>query len=468
MDLWQLDATDLARLIRNGQASAVEAVDSILKRLHKVNPAINAIVRVYESEARAAAETADAARARGHALPPLHGVPVTIKINVDVAGQPTDNGVVPLKDLIAQEDSPVAANLKHAGAIVIGRTNAPAFSMRIFSDNALHGRTLNPRDPSVTPGGSSGGAGAATATGIGAIAHGNDIGGSVRIPAYCNGVVGLRTGFARIPSFNPTSANVGRPPGAVLMAVQGPHTRTVRDARLALEVMARGDRRDWRWNDVPMQGPPPARPIKVAIVPEFPGAKTHPAQAAAVRRAGKHLQAAGYVVEEILPPDLERGVELWHMICVTDVFGGLWPQMQKMGDPDGIAAMRCWLELHKPVDLSTYVAALAEREGVLFRWMSFLQQWPLVILPTLADLPPKQVADVTVEGQKQVLDSMRPALIAPLLGLPGLAVPVGSHGKLRTGVQIMAMRNREDLCLDAGEVIEAAEGVVTPVDPVAA
>ena len=468
MDLWQLDATDLARLIRNGQASAVEAVDSVLKRLHKVNPAINAVVRVYEDEARTAAETADAARARGHALPSLHGVPVTVKINVDVAGQPTDNGVVALKELIAREDSPVAANLKHAGAIIIGRTNAPAFSMRIFSDNALHGRTLNPRDPSVTPGGSSGGAGAATATGIGAIAHGNDIGGSVRIPAYCNGVVGLRTGFARIPSFNPTSANVGRPVGAVLMAVQGPHTRTVRDTRLALEVMARGDRRDWRWNDVPMQGPPPARPIRVATVPEFPGAKTHPAQTAAVRLAGKHLQAAGYVVEEILPPDLERGVELWHMICVTDVFGGLWPQMQKMGDPDGIAAMRAWLELHKPVDLPTYVSALTEREGMLFRWMSFLQQWPLIILPTLADLPPKQVADVTVEGQRQVLDSMRPALIAPLLGLPGLAVPVGSHDKLRTGVQIMAMRNREDLCLDAGEVIEAAEGVVTPIDPVPA
>jgi amidase len=465
MELWQLDATDLARLIRNGQASAREAVDSVLARLRKVNPAINAVVRVYEEEARTAAETADAARARGHALPPLHGVPVTVKVNVDVAGQPTDNGVVALKDFVAQEDSPVVANLKHAGAIIIGRTNAPAFSMRIFSDNALHGRTLNPRDPSVTPGGSSGGAGAATATGIGAIAHGNDIGGSVRIPAYCNGVVGLRTGFARIPSFNPTSANVGRPVGAILMAVQGPHTRTVRDARLALEVMARGDRRDWRWNDVPMRGPPPARPIRVAIVPEFPDSKTHPAQAAAVRQAGRHLQAAGYVVEEMLPPDLERGVELWHMICVTDVFGGLWPQMQKMGDPDGIAAMRSWLELYKPVDLPTYVAALTEREGMLFRWMSFLQQWPLVILPTLSDLPPKQGADTTVVGQKAVLESMRPALIAPLLGLPGLAVPVGSHGRLRTGVQIMGMRNREDLCLDAGEVIEAGEGTIVPIDP---
>jgi len=114
----------------------------------------------------------------------------------------------------------------------------------------------------------------------------------------------LRTGFARIPSFNPTVAKSGRAVGGVLMAVQGPHTRTVRDSRLALEAMARRDNRDWRWNDVPMQGAPPARPIKVAIVPEFPGSKTHPAQAAAVRQAGKHLQGAGYVVEEIMPPEL--------------------------------------------------------------------------------------------------------------------------------------------------------------------
>jgi len=465
MDLWQYDATGLAQLIRTGRASAKEAVDSVLGRLHKVNPAINAVVRVYEQEARATAETADAARARGHALPPLHGVPVTIKINVDVQGQPTDNGVIPLKDFIAQEDSPVVANLRHAGAIIIGRTNAPAFSMRIFSDNALHGRTLNPRDPSVTPGGSSGGAGAATAVGIGAIAHGNDIGGSIRFPAHCNGVVGLRTGFGRIPSFNPTAANAGRPIGGILMAVQGPHTRSVRDARLALEVMARGDVRDWRWSDVPMRGAPPARPIKVALVPEFPGTKTHPAQSAAVRHAAAHLQAAGYVVEEVLPPDLERGVELWHEIIATEAHAMLWPNMQKMGDADGIAAMRSWFELAKPVDLATYMKALAEREGVLFRWMTFMQQWPLVIMPVLADLPPKQVTDTTVEGQHAIFDSMRPSLMCPLLGLPGLAVPVGSHEKLRTGVQIMAMRNREDLCLDAGEVIEAAEGVVTPIDP---
>ena len=147
-DLWRLDATELARLIRLGRVSSREATQSCLSRLHAVNPAINAVVRVLEKEALAAADAADAAQARGDALGPLHGVPVTVKVNTDQAGCPTDNGVVAFRDAIATEDSPVVANLKRAGAIIIGRTNTPAFSMRIFADNALHGRTLNPRDPS--------------------------------------------------------------------------------------------------------------------------------------------------------------------------------------------------------------------------------------------------------------------------------------------------------------------------------
>jgi len=140
--------------------------------------------------------------------------------------------------------------------------------------------------------------------------------------------------------------------------------------------------------------------------------------------------------------------------------------MQKMGDPDAIASMKAWLELHNPVDVATFISALTERDGLMLRWMTFFQEWPLLILPTLCDLPPRQATDTTPDGQKEILTSARVALLAPLFGLPGLAVPVGSHGKLRTGVQILAMRNREDLCLDAGEVIEAAEGVVMPIDPV--
>jgi amidase len=184
-----------------------------------------------------------------------------------------------------------------------------------------------------------------------------------------------------------------------------------------------------------------------------------------VRQAGKHLQGAGYVVEEVLPPDIERGIDLWHEITATDVTTDMWERMQKMGDPDAIASMKGWLEIRKPVDLATYVRAFSQREALAYRWMAFFQQYPLLVLPTLCDLPPKQVTDITTEGHREIMESMRSCLLAPLLGLPGLAVPVGGHGKLRTGVQIMSMRNREDLCLDAGEVIEAAEGVVTPIDP---
>jgi amidase len=350
-DLWRLDATELARLIRLGRVSSREVAQSCLSRLHAVNPAINAVVRVLEKVALAAADAADAAQARGDALGPLHGVPVTVKVNTDQAGCPTDNGVVAFRDAIATEDSPVVTNLKRAGAVIIGRTNTPAFSMRILADNALHGRTLNPRDPSISAGGSSGGAGAAIATGIGPIAHGKDIGGSVRIPAFFNGVVGLRVSLGRIPSYNP-SQQVARPIGAQLMAVQGPLTRSVRDARLALAVMAHGDPWDTRWADVPLEGPPLPRPIRVALVPQNPGGGfIHPAQAEAVRQAGRHLAAAGYAVEEVTPPDLNEIIETWHRICSTDVLGAVAPRVEEFGDADARTSMRLWLELFPPTDI---------------------------------------------------------------------------------------------------------------------
>jgi amidase len=463
-DLWQLDATDLGRLIRLGQASAHEATVSVLDRLHAVNPRINAVVQEFDAEALAAAAAADAAQAEGAALGPLHGVPVTIKVNVDQKGHATTNGVVAFKDVVAREDNPVVANLRNAGAIIVGRTNTPAFSMRLVTSNDLHGRTLNPLDPAVSPGGSSGGAGAAIATGIGPIAHGNDIAGSVRVPAYCNGVVGLRVGLGRIAAFNPSQPSA-RGIAGQLMAVQGPLTRTVRDARLAVSVMARGDARDTRWSDVPLTGPAPARPIRVALVPDLPGSFTHPAQAEAVRAAGRHLQAAGYAVEETLPPDIEEVVQVWHDIGSADALTALSPQMEKLGDEAGKASLRHWLALFPAKDIQAVLRALAHRDLLLHRWQRFLVHTPLVIMPTLANLPPLQDEDITLDGQRRVMDSIRACLIAPALGLCGLQLPVGRHGALRTGVQITTARFREDLALDAGEVIEAAEGVVTPIDP---
>jgi amidase len=466
MDLWRLDATDLAQRIRLGQVSSREAVASCLARVDAVNPRLNAIVRRLDEEALAAADAADAARAAGSVLGALHGVPVTTKVNTDQRGHPTDNGVAAFKDLIAPEDAPVVANLRRAGAIFIGRTNTPAFSMRAYTENDLHGRTYNPRDLTVSPGGSSGGAGAAVAAGMGPIAHGNDIAGSVRIPAYCNGVVGLRVGLGRVPAFN-TTATAPRPIGAQLMSTQGPLTRTVRDARLALAVMAKGDPRDTRWVDAPLAGPSPPRPLRVALAPVIPGGFTHPAQSEAVRTAGRHLAAAGYAVEEVLPPEIEEAARLWHVIGSGDVFRTLGPNIEAMGGADAVNSMRLWLDLAPaPADSGAVLDALAQRDRLLFLWQTFFRQHPLVIMPTLCDLPPPFGQDLTLEGQRTLMDSLRVSLLAPLLGLAGLAVPVGVHGSLRTGVQIVPARFREDLALDAGEVIEAAEGVVQPIDPV--
>ena len=462
--LWQLDATELAFQIRTGRVSAREATQACLARMDAVNGKLNAVVQRFDEEALTMADAADAARARGDALGPLHGVPVTTKENVDQRGRATTNGVAANASHVAIEDSPVVANLRNAGAVFIGRTNTPAYSMRIITNNDVHGRTLNPRDAVITPGGSSGGAGAAIASGMGPIAHGNDIGGSVRIPAYCNGVVGLRVSLGRIAAFNP-SQPAARGIGGQLMSVQGPLTRSVRDARLALSVMARGDARDTRWADVPLRGPAAPRPIRVALVPEVPGGFTHPAQVAAVRRAGAALAAAGYLVDEYLPPDIEAVVQLWHDIGSTDVFPALWPLMQKHGDEGGRTSMQLWRTLVPGKDLAGFTAALAQRDGLLQRWQTFFVDTPLVLMPTLADLPPPQDEDLTLAGQRRVLDSLRACLVAPALGLCGLALPVGSYGHLRTGVQIHAARFREDIVLDAGEVIEAAEGVVQPIDP---
>ncbi len=179
-ELWQMTAAEIAALVRARKASAAEVCRAALGRLDAVNPAINAVVQRTDDEAIRTAAAIDAAYARGEDPGPLAGVPVTIKVNVDQAGYATTNGLRLQEGLVAREDNPLVANLKRAGAVIVGRTNTPAFSLRWFTRNSLHGHTRNPVNPALTPGGSSGGAASAVAAGICAIGHGNDIGGSIR------------------------------------------------------------------------------------------------------------------------------------------------------------------------------------------------------------------------------------------------------------------------------------------------
>ncbi|WP_242662349.1 amidase, partial [Teichococcus deserti] len=250
-ELWRLTASEVAAKVAAKAVSARDVAQDALARLAAVNPAINAVVQEMPEQALAAADAVDAAIAKGQPVGPLAGVPVTVKVNVDQVGFATTNGLRLQKDLVATEDNPVVANLKKAGAVIIGRTNTPAFSLRWFTRNSLHGHTKNPRNPALTPGGSSGGAGAAVAAGIGAIGHGTDIGGSIRYPAYACGIHGLRPTLGRIPAWNPSGPE--RAIGAQLMAVSGPLARSIADIRLSLAAMAAEDVRDPWWVPAPLE-----------------------------------------------------------------------------------------------------------------------------------------------------------------------------------------------------------------------
>lgn len=467
-ELWKLDGVEIARLVRERQVSCRDVTDQVLGRLDAVNPKINAVVRPLHDEARAAADAADAAVRSGAALGPLHGVPVTIKVNLDQAGHPTDNGVVAFKDLIAPRDNPTVANLRKAGAIIVGRTNTPCFSMRWFTDNDLHGLTLNPWTRERTAGGSSGGAAAATASGIGAIGQGNDIAGSIRYPAYCCGLVGLRPTYGRIPAFNHTVTS-HRAISAALFAVQGPLTRTVRDARLAFRAMAVPDAHDPRCVDLPLDGPRPARPVRVALVADPAGrGGVAPEVAAAMRQAAQWLGEAGYAVEAVEPPMMGEAIDLWGKICMDDTIAALEPMVAKYGD-DGIKqALGYWRDFFPTRGPASVLEGLAERDTVLRQWEVFQQTYPLVLTFVSAELPFRVGEDVeSAATTARLMRAQSIQLAVPVLGMPAVSVPTGTVGGVPVGVQIIGPRYREDLCLAAAEAIEARAGLALPVEPFA-
>jgi amidase len=464
--IWRWDAATVAAAIRTGTISSREATQAVLGRLEAVNPKLNAVTVVLAEAALAAADRADAARRRGEGTGPLHGVPVTIKENVDQEGAATTNGVVAYKDVVATADSPQVANWKRAGAIVVGRTNTPAFSLRWDTDNELRGRTFNPWHRDRTPGGSSGGAAAALASGIAPLAHGNDLGGSVRYPAYCCGVTGIRPTLGRIPAHNATVTEE-RPVGMQLMSVQGPLARRVADVRLGLAAMSARDPRDPWWVPAPLVGPPPARPIRVALTVDPGRAGVHPAVADAVRKAGTALADAGYAVEEVEPPDVAGAAVCWARIVVNEMRHVTQPYIRQHGGRDINRSLDFTLAGTPDVDLLGYMKALGERTKHVRDWMAFLERYPLVVGPVSTE-PPFEIGFDTTSAARAAEVSLAQRLLVTvnLLGLPATAVPVGHTGNVPLGVQVIASRYREDLTLDAAEVIEARHGLPTPIEPV--
>ena len=453
--LWQLSATEVASRIAHREISARQVTESVLARIEDINPSINVLAKVNAVSALKDADDADAAQAQGKSLGLLHGVPVTIKVNVDVTGEATTDGVEALKDNIATTDSPLVQSMRDAGAIIVGRSNAPAFSLRWFTDNSFHGRTLNPFDPGVTPGGSSGGAAAATALGMGAIAHGNDYGGSIRYPAWACGVVGLRTTVGRVPSYKASAPN--RIITNQQMSVQGPLTRTVADARLALKVMSRGSALDPQWVPAPLDNPDCEKPTRVAVFKNWTHSKVDPSVSEAVAQAAHWLEAAGYVLEEVEPPHFaEVSAMQFHMV-MNDMRRAGAGFMQQLGDDALRRALQHYLDINPIWDRDQNLEALTRRFNIARDWAVFFERYPVLLMPNSWERQfPIDDDQRTAERMSEILLAQSPLLSTAVLGLPGLSVPTGIVAGLPVGVQIVTSRFREDIALRAGELIERA------------
>ncbi len=463
MAIWELDGAAVAAQIARGEITAREVTQAALARIDAVNPALNAVVARDDEGALAAADAVDAARARGDDLPPMAGVPVTIKENVDQAGKATTNGLRLQKDLIAREDNPVVANLRRAGAVIVGRTNTPAFSLRWFTRNSLHGHTKNPHNPAITPGGSSGGAASATAAGIGAVGHGTDIGGSIRYPAYACGLQGIRPTLGRVAALNGSAPD--RHIGAQLMAVSGPHARTVRDLRLSLAAMAQPDLRDPWHVPLPLDRGDYPRRAALCVAPE--GLQTHPLVESVLREAAARLIDAGWRIDEVVAPPLREPARRQMQLWLAEMARGAQAAFAQEDDPD---ANHVLAEMHKlipPPDLNEVLDALQARLGFLREWQMFLAEHPVLICPVSAEPPFPDLLDL--EDFPRVFEAQLTQVSLPLLGLPAMSVfmgfVTGEQGRVPLGAQLVGARYREDILLDAAEAIEARGDAIRVVTP---
>ena len=465
-ELWKSSAADLAQAIRGRRVSAREVVQAHLDRIAAVNDAVNAITVVLADRALTEADEADAAVARGGDLGPLHGVPMTVKENLDLAGSATTQGVVAMKDAVPAIDAPHVAQLRRAGAIPIGRTNLPDFGLRWHTDNALRGATRNPWDPARTPGGSSGGDAVALATGMTPLGNGNDYGGSLRIPSQFCGTAAIRPTLGRVAQ---ASALAPTEPAFTvqLFQVQGPMARHVGDLRLALAAMSGPDPRDPWWTPAPLESPAPSTALpRVAVVADPAGFGVHEDVESGVRQAAEALADAGYSVDEVEPPVVREAAELWSALVFAEITTTMLPLMRPLLSEGAATFMDLSLPQLSEVDLAGFMSALAARQAIARQWSEFHTRYPLVLGPVSTQPAFPVGRDVeSAETVANLAGSLALVTTVNLLGLPAVAVPVGVVDGLPQGVQIIGDRYREDLCLDAADAIETRLGVVTPIDP---
>ncbi|MGB6633727.1 MAG: amidase [Terriglobales bacterium] len=457
-----LSACEIAAQIRRKEVSPVEVARIHLDRIERLNPKLNAFVDYQPEAVLAQAHEAEKAMQRGDELGPLHGVPLSLKSSIDVAGHRCESGTRLRGGRIATEDAPLVMRLRNAGAIILGVTNAPELLMAWETDNLLYGRTNNPWDLTRTAGGSSGGESAAIAAGLSAGGVGSDGGGSIRVPAHFCGICGLKPTPGRIPS-------TGHFPKAggpfALIGVVGPMARTIKDLQTLFEVMA-------GWDDCdPCSAPVEVRAIHEKVVKNIPigffedDGRTPVTEETreALRHAVSTLMSCGFRVEPFHPEGLEEARQRWWEFFGTA--GGMILEPDLRGHESELSPIlqefRAWTKaqsLHTGESLlASWLARDAVREKILLQ----MRKYPVLICPTSA-IPAFRHGEREwqVEGKTvKYLDAWSYCEWFNLLGFPAVVIPMGySEQGLPIGVQIVGRPWEEEVVLAVAARLEKEHG----------
>jgi Asp-tRNA(Asn)/Glu-tRNA(Gln) amidotransferase A subunit family amidase len=457
-DLVALPASEMADLVRRRKLSPVEIVEAHLQRIEKVNPVLNAFVQVDSEGARKRAKEAESEVMRGDAIGQLHGVPISIKSSIDVAGLRCEAGSKLRAGHVAQTDAPLVRRLKEAGAIVLGNTNTPELLMAWETDNLLYGRTNNPWDLSRTAGGSSGGESAAIASGCSAGGIGSDGGGSIRVPAHFTGICGLKPTPGRVPATGHFPQSVG--PFSSL-GVVGPMARNVADLQLLFKVVAGPDDGDPSAAPVPLHFSRDEKLEKVRIGYFEDDGRTPVTleTRAAVRAAANALKDSGFEVVPCRPEGLEKARQLWWKFF--GITGGMLLAPMLAAHENEISPILqefCgWVAKEQPLSAQDLLDAWIERDLVCLEFRKQMQQMPIFISP-VCSIPAfkHRERSWSVEGQTiKYLDAWSYTEFFNLLGNPCAVVPVNSSPEgLPIGIQIIGRPYEEETVLRIAARVE--------------
>lgn len=458
-------AVETAKALAKGEVKVAEVTRAHLDRVADCEPGLRAVVDPLDEAAMAQAEKMDANRPKD--LPALWGLPVTVKTNVDFEGCTNPNGIPALNEAICERDAPVVRNLRAGGAVVIGRTSTPEFSLRFFTSNPIWGRTLNPWDKGRTSGGSSGGASSAVACGMGVMGHGNDLGGSLRYPAYCVGGATLRPSMGRVPAFNP-SAPAERPPLLQSMSVQGVIARSMTDVRLSYDVLRRRSSDDPLWSAAPDSGR--ARddgPRRVGWCVDPFGDGLDADVVRAVEAAVGAAKQAGYKPVEVTPPMAAEAAQTWGLLLDTEIEVMMLDGIRKMGSKAVNELVDTMLELYPAQDVAGLLKEQARRLTIQREWARMFDYVDALIMP-VSGLPPMR-ADQDFEEPEtvpEIMKAQRFMHVINLLGLPAATVRTLDAAPIPLGVQVVGDRMDDVICLDVAEAIERELAFdLGPIDP---